>query len=100
MLQACPARQEGPPSAAGSLPWHPRHGATWPFGTEQRLRWHGSQLAAKNRADAGTYPEEMLGVPGKPWKERDRLSETPKPRRSPASPRAVKPEPQDAPVPP
>lgn len=97
-----PCKTRGSPSAAGSLPGHPRPGATRPFGTEQRpvpLPWHGSELAAEDRADAGTYPVEMLGVPGKPWKERDRLGEMPKPQHSPASPRAVKPEPQDVPVP-
>lgn len=97
-----PCKTGGSPSATGSLPWHPRPGAAQPLGTEQRpapLPWHGGKLAPKDRADAGTYPVAMLRVPGKAWKGRDRPGETPEPQRSPASPRAVKPEPQDVPVP-
>lgn len=95
-----PCKMGGSLSATGSLPWHPWPGAAQPFGTEQRLRGHGSELTGEDRAEAGTYPVEMLGVPRKPWKGRDRVGETPKPQCSPASPRAVKPEPQDVPVPP
>lgn len=95
-----PCKMEGSLSATGSLPWHPWPGAAQPFGTEQRLRRHGSELTGEDRAEASTYPVEMLGVPRKTWKGRDRVGETPKPRCSPASPRAVKPEPQDVPVPP
>lgn len=83
-----PCKMGGSLSATVSLPWHPWPGAAQPFGTEQRLRGHGSELTGEDRAEAGTYPVEMLGVPRKPWKGRDRVGETPKPQCSPASPRA------------
>lgn len=50
----------------------------------------GQQLAATDRANAGTYPVKMLGVARKSWKKRERRSQVPKPQLSCVSPREEK----------